>query len=753
MEIWVEEIEGWDQRPFAGGYAALHDLAEQSFSGAVSSGAVWLLFVNGRVVSVGQYRQGPGGASFDDAEITAFEAGEGTVYDAPHPSVPLLVAMQLADGETRGRYYTEQTPIAEVDETLTAGSFTGYLELSENVLSGDYYTVYQAGRSMDLGFVGNARRLETDEPARETARDEVGIYEVVAVDLEVTAIPEGDDASAAAASTPTTGDDANDDPTADNDASATADREPPTEPETERSTPEWASGDLTARPGHEAEEGDGVGNPPADGPTTDGSEPRAASVDDETEPGAEATSDHPPDADAAAESATTRVDGTGSTTEAGHEEPTGAVTSATVEDDRPADEGVAGQDAVDDRAETTISNTPAPPSDQSAVEGSAGATGSPTEQLASRSVPSLDPARSSDRSGMAPDRRRRDRPGEGETAASEAAETPTTVSGAADETTAGKMPDGHAEPAATETARKTAETAREEAEARVAELESTLKRVKRERDDLRTERDDLQAEVDRLRERVAELEARTGETSDGPSLSTAEALAGTNLFVRYGSKGKTTVKDVHDGAGTLEELDANLKITSHTQFETAGATVDSEPFDEWLAARQEYRFAEWLIARFVFEVQDTGSADRLPDIYDALPAIDRIEFDGSVTGHDGEGEREVGFDVVCRDRMGDPLVVADLDASRDPVGEAAMATLVQDALGVCRNNKSLAAAFSVTAAFFESTALETAADATGSSLLSRDSRLSYVKESRKRGFHLALVESRDGDFHLTVPDL
>jgi hypothetical protein len=31
--------------------------------------------------------------------------------------------------------------------------------------------------------------------------------------------------------------------------------------------------------------------------------------------------------------------------------------------------------------------------------------------------------------------------------------------------------------------------------------------------------------------------------------------------------------------------------------------------------------------------------------------------------------------------------------------------------------------------------------------------VSYVKESRKHGFHLALVESRDGDFHLAVPDL
>jgi len=108
---------------------------------------------------------------------------------------------------------------------------------------------------------------------------------------------------------------------------------------------------------------------------------------------------------------------------------------------------------------------------------------------------------------------------------------------------------------------------------------------------------------------------------------------------------------------------------------------------------------------------------------------------------------------VCRDRMGEPLVAATLDASREPVEEVEMAELVKHAVAVCRTEDSFAAAFYVTAAFFESPALETAGDATSQSLLSRDSRQSYVKESRKRGFHLGLVESRDGAFHLSVPDL
>ncbi|TKX77227.1 hypothetical protein EXE53_27735, partial [Halorubrum sp. SD626R] len=63
------------------------------------------------------------------------------------------------------------------------------------------------------------------------------------------------------------------------------------------------------------------------------------------------------------------------------------------------------------------------------------------------------------------------------------------------------------------------------------------------------------------------------------------------------------------------------------------------------------------------------------------------------------------------------------------------------------------AAFAGTESFFEPGALETAGDAVGGGLFSRSKRASFVKLSRKRGYHLCLVEARDGGFHMTVPDL
>jgi hypothetical protein len=59
----------------------------------------------------------------------------------------------------------------------------------------------------------------------------------------------------------------------------------------------------------------------------------------------------------------------------------------------------------------------------------------------------------------------------------------------------------------------------------------------------------------------------------------------------------------------------------------------------------------------------------------------------------------------------------------------------------------------VTASFFEPNALETASEATSGGLLSRDKRESFVRLGRKQGYHLCLVEAREGKFHLAVPEL
>ena len=173
----VEAVTKWETISFSGGYGGLGDLSVEEFSGAIQANNVWAFMLNGRIIRV------------VDGSLSAFESAEGTAYKAPDPSLPLLYTMQSGDSEKQAEYYTEETPISEANATLSEGDFTGYIELSENVLSGDYYLIYYVGRPMSVAFVGNARRLLTGDEAFKRADDEVGIYSVFAADIDVVDIP------------------------------------------------------------------------------------------------------------------------------------------------------------------------------------------------------------------------------------------------------------------------------------------------------------------------------------------------------------------------------------------------------------------------------------------------------------------------------------------------------------------------------------------------------------------------------------
>ncbi|WP_255150289.1 DUF7527 domain-containing protein [Halorarius halobius] len=716
METWVEEMEGWDDRPFSDGYAGLHDLSAADFSGAVSAGDAWLFMVSGRVVAVVEYRQTRDGDEVVSADIEQFEEATGTVYDAPHPSVPLLVAMQATGGETRGKYYTEDTPVEEVLETLEEGRFTGYLELSENVLSGDYYAVFQSGRSTPLAFIGNARRLLTEEEAHERLTDEVGIYEVVSAGIDVVEIPgEPDDESAVAGAAGAAGAAAGESLT---DTAADAENDGGGESDS-------VSGDAATVDDADGSDGDAAANSVPDAAGAEESPPEESPPDDSDAGDEETADDAATPAGTPADSAASDDDPVDDPDADADEEPMdGPEAKAADSAGDPAAGGPVVDESVDSAAEEErdpASSTGDPADDDAVDPATARAASGPVGDLETRSVPSLDPEQSWSDDGEATTES--GSPGEA-VAADEA--------GAPDET------DG-------------ADEERAELRAQLREARSKLADAREQLASVRDERDDLAATVEELRARVADLE---GEASEGgPSLSVAEALAGTNLFVRYDSKGRTTVEDVHDGSGAVEDLRENLQLADHTKFESENATVEGEAFDSWLTGTLQYRFAEWLVTTLVVEIRETGAADGLRELYDVLPEIDRIELDGSVTVTDEEGDRDASFDVVCRDRMGDPLVVARLERSRDPVTETSMGSLVTDATDVATDESSLSGVFSVTSAFFSPESLETAREATSGSLLSRDKRRSYVKISRKRGYHLGLVESREETFHLSVPDL
>jgi len=280
-------------------------------------------------------------------------------------------------------------------------------------------------------------------------------------------------------------------------------------------------------------------------------------------------------------------------------------------------------------------------------------------------------------------------------------------------------------------------------ETEVKRLESEVGRLETALQEVRDERDDLAARVESLEGRLRDLGA--GDSAPETAMTPEEALDGTSIFIRYRSKSEPTLDDLHAGV-SREGVVGNLRLEHHTEFDEAAVAVDGRRFEAFLEDSQEYQFVRWLVTDLPLEIRETGSQKSLGDLYAAIPRIDRMEFDATLAD-------DRTFDLVARNRMGEPLLVATLDTSREPMREAAMADLVKGASAVSEASETLVGAIAVTEAFFEPEALATAEDATGGSLLSRDRRESYVKLSRSRGFHLCLVEDREESFYLSIPEL
>jgi hypothetical protein len=840
----VERVDGWESVPFDGGFAGLQDLAGQEFSGAVITGPTRLFMLNGTVVGV------------LDGTIEDFEDASGTAKRSPHEALPLLAVMQERADEVKAQYYTEDTALADVDQTLSSGNFTGFIELSENVLSGDYYTVYHQGRSMSVAWVGNSDNLITDDEAFETANDEVGIYEVMPVDIEPIEIPEPpepevDEQSADPSATgvdpldagdetavddvpadegtidstptdtavpdePIAQDDANDepadpspDPVGDTEASGTddagqtqtaAESTPDRGPASSGPPGSKAAGAAPGRSrrSSESDEESSVDEKPnADSRPDSGATDRAATD-------ADAATQTEPDNDAAERETSVRET-------AGETEPKRPPTdpSQTPESQQASARSAPAQSdqtaSTDRRAEPTDAkpnqSTESRPSKAQPGTGAATPTpeagsGGSTTDLETRSVPSLDPNKSggaqesvttsvsptqtSPTGGQQASTPRRDQPAQDDSAPS----TESSVQGPAPTQESRSTTSQDPQPAETSKSQPQTEDQRQspadeeptpreqervaelefELEQRaetVSELESELTDLEATNQELRDERDRLESELADARAEIGRLEEQLDEQDDtaagGTRLSVGEAINGTNLFVRYDSKGKATLEEARDGEASREEVEANLRLEYHTQFEAEGAAVNGTPFEEFLEDSIQYRFVNWLIRNLLYEIRDTGHAGAMKDLYEGLPAIDRAELNGNVTvtyTEDGQENRsQERFDVVVRDRMGNPLVVANINDSREPASEGQMSDLIRNAERVGNASGSLASAFLVTSSFFEPGALETAEEATSSGLFNRDKRKSFVNLSRKEGFHLCLLEARNQEFHLAVPEL
>jgi hypothetical protein len=813
----TERVEEWDSRPFSGGYGALHDLASEGFSGVVRAGGAELYLTKGAAVGL---RNGT---------VEDFEAATGTVYEAPTPALPLLAVMQEHGGDARAQYYSEDTSIAEVDGKLESGGFTGYIELSENVLSGDYYVVYHRGQSMSVAFVGNTGQLLEGEEAFERADGEVGIYRVHPATIDPVDVPEptgrpdgadeddGGGTTAGAVAGPAAGGSEADGPaegeeSGNGSTTGTASAGGPSAATAEDRATEQAAGAEDTPEASDPAGDDPAGDRPP-GETDTGPEQRAASdaLADRAEPdtaGGETTegdaadqdtAEHHADQDTAGRTAGPEgVTREGRTDDSGGRDPTDVpIPDPGSAGEQPDSEqagtstpqsGPTPQDGAATAAGGTDSEEPSRPGRSKDTE-SPGAGPEGDRPLETHTIPSLDPRRSEsrDRGPAVPES---DPSGDRDagTAAASASEGDTqedagtagesTRQGgrspepAADQSETGGVPTGETPTGEPPTDRGDADPARvaeleaelDDRTAEIESLESRLETATADRDrleakleGLREERDELAAEVERLESELERLETEFGAAADERRISSQEALDGTDVFVRYHSKGDATLEKAHSSNTRRADVVENLRLEKHTQFDADAVSVGGQSYTEFVEGTVVYQFVDWVATELLFEIRDTGHTDALKTLYDALPSIDRAELNGTVDvvyAEDGQESRSTEtFDVVLRDRMGTPLVVANLNDSREAATESMMESLITSAERVGRTSDDFAGAFFVTESFFEPGALETASEVTRGGLLSRNKRKSFVNLSRKRGYHLCLVEARNQNFNLTVPEL
>ncbi|THE62801.1 transcriptional regulator [Salinadaptatus halalkaliphilus] len=868
-----ERVEQWDSRPFSDGYDGLSDLADTGFSGALCVTDTWLFMLNGRIVGI------------FGGDIEDIDGGSGTVYQAPHPSLPLLCSMEERGGETRAQYYTNDTPLEEVDDTLQDGSFTGYVELSENVLSGDYYAVYYGGRRMAAAYIGNAERLITGEEAFDRAAGEVGIYTVIDVDIEVTDVPssESQSGSGAASGTATTTDSGTDagvgpsgstpdegpnqsPPRVDDSLSGVGPTdstddglhagdtsEPTADPTASGIEPidisgsNQSSSEAKSSPDNSIEgitggeslldETDDEGVTTSDTLSTEPHDDvdHGGSTDDETSTDYDASGSPVEDPDS--------VDSrsTGSPTESATDEPSSADAetpdSAThAQESADSSEGPAGQSSTldpdeveaaaaeleeseiswdesegmveaDQGAETaedrrvgqgdveepTVAATETEQTTDDAAADRSSEDEAESQQLEkefdaeeqwreTRRIPSIDPEKTADPDTSPADTANPDaEPASG--GAMYAAETADTTTPTAEasgdaarpqqgQSTSRQSDRGSSNNRRSNSSQREPSPSTDRLQARLERLEDqrdqlaeTAEQLEAERDQLQAEKQELAGRVQQLQARIDELEAdleraRSEEASDiaqaSTQLSPRDALSGTNLFVRYDSKSQPTLKTAHDGDADREEVASNLRLEHHTEFDESDVAVAGQAYEPFLTSTMSHRFVDWLTEVLLYEIRDTGHANGLGDLYDAIPRIDRAELQSTVSLAEDDTEDvpdEVTFDVVAYDKMGNPLVLVTLNDSREPATKEMLAGLEEAASAVKANYPELAAAIAVTSSYFEPGALEVTEQATTASLLSRSSKSSYVNLSRKQGYHLCLVESRSEGFHMTVPEL
>jgi len=738
-------IAEWETVPITDGYRGLVTLVEREFNGVITNGNAGIFLLSGNIIGI------------IDAELEDFEAVSLTAARSPDRGLPLLAVMKEADVDPTAQYYTNEQPLAEAMDTLEESGFTGYIELSENVLSGDYYTIFHGGKSTHVAFVGAGGRLMTGEDAYDQAIDEVGIYAVHQTPVDIIELPESvtavksnnddnpterevDDRSAKRSSTVSHQKSTNtSDRGGDDDADAEAQR----------------NGNDT--PKGQAAPGTNSSTPvkTADGDSQEGIEQIDPDPETETETETE-TEEWQENPDAWQNPSQLGNNGTEDTTqtadsdiEANEIERVQSSNDESLENGEiDADEDkTASSPAIDETDMTPVGESPEP-AEQRPTDARAQDPLLSSEESTQQTVPRA--SQSQENEPTSPVKR----------TSTSTAPPEDSIPEAENDTIDSSGPSKEVDPLAVERLR-----------GRLSAFEERLSVMTEQRDELRRRCDTLSNTNQTLRDRIDSLEAKREElsrendelqtelsavkevSSNRESLSPMKALSQTSLFIRYDNQKATTLSHIEQDSGSVEDLRENISIEYHTEFDIDEVEIEGELYEPFLHGTAAFGFVRWLVTDVPFQIMETNHIAELGGIFNKLDDIDRVGCREMVQVESVDSSFEGTFDLVLRNTVGEPLFVADIHSSRQPTAAPRVQTMVEKATQVGKINPTLSGAFLITQSFFEPAALRAATEATTNGLFSWSGRRSYRKLTRKNGFHLSLVERRDESFHFDLPDI
>ncbi|PNW65640.1 UNVERIFIED_CONTAM: hypothetical protein BEN50_21820 [Euhalothece sp. KZN 001] len=305
------------------------------------------------------------------------------------------------------------------------------------------------------------------------------------------------------------------------------------------------------------------------------------------------------------------------------------------------------------------------------------------------------------------------------------------------------------------------ETTVEEREARITEITAEYEsRIDEQADTIDAQQrqiEALQTEVATLEETVTQQQARLDgeDIAETQELTARAAFEQTNLFIRYRNKAGPSLRDFRMQNAAISKVRENLAVEYHTHFDAPTTTIEGESFEEYLHGATEYQFIHWVTGDLLALIEATGNRGAMGPLFEAVTAIDRVELYGTVSASVAGEEEPISrpFDIIARNQVGDPLLVADVNTTPTATTRAMTESMTEKLADLAPAIADIAAGFYVTESFYDPGALQVIADQISGGIIPRTNKRSYVRLGRGRGFHLCLTERRGEQFYLNVPDL